>query len=447
MFQYCNVVTSYEKEISLLKIIRVLDTSVCVSNYESLKSFEKDDIIIPFKVLEELDNLKDRQDSIGFNARQVIRILDSLRETGSLQLGVSLGKGLGKLKIQSSTNSDLQIPDREIIGVAQQLQKEEKRKVILVSKDINMRVTSDALGIRCEDYTKDQIISSCDKLYSGNAKIVTSEGDITKVYKDGFLSISHNALFYNNQFVLLTSELDEKHTAPVRVVEINKEIIKVKLLKNMNVNSIRCRNVEQMFAVDLLLDPKIGIITLTGKSGTGKTLLATAAGLEQTRPDSKISRYKKFIISKPVQPVGRDIGYLPGSMEEKMMPWLKPVTDNLQYIIGDKDIAEDYIENGIIEIEALTYIRGRSIPNAFILIEEVQNMNLKEIKAVLTRVGEGSKIVMTGDIEQIDSSYLDETSNALTHVVERFKSYDLSGHVTLQKGERSAIATIASNIL
>ena len=210
---------------------------------------------------------------------------------------------------------------------------------------------------------------------------------------------------------------------------------------------LRPRNKEQQFALNLLMNPDVPIITMTGKAGCGKTLLAIAAGLEQIMED-KSKRYKKLVVSRPVQPVGKDIGFLPGTLEEKMSPWLMPIQDNLEFLLGDnKETIEMLYENGTIEIEALTYIRGRSISNAFIIIDEAQNLSLHELKTIITRVGEGTKIILTGDIEQIDNVYLDSTSNGLSHAVEKFKEHTIAGHVSLKKGERSKVATLAAKIL
>ena len=209
---------------------------------------------------------------------------------------------------------------------------------------------------------------------------------------------------------------------------------------------IDARNKEQSFALELLMDPDVEVVSLIGQAGSGKTLLAVAAGLEQVLGDN--NEYKKLIVSRPIQPLGKDIGYLPGTLEEKMDPWLMPIKDNLEFLLGnDRDTVKMYFEKGVIEIEAITYIRGRSITNAFIIIDEAQNLTRHELKTILTRVGEGTKIILTGDIEQIDNIYIDETSNGLTYAVEKFKEHDISGHITLQKGERSKVATLAAKIL
>ena len=250
---------------------------------------------------------------------------------------------------------------------------------------------------------------------------------------------------YCNQFVTLVSEDNEKKSAIARYIDENRGLNKLEYIKK-SIWGVRARNREQVYALDILMDPEVPVVTLVGQAGSGKTLLALCAALEQTfGVDPK---YKKIVVTKPVQPVGKDIGFLPGTMEEKMMPWLAPIQDNLQYLFGnDKMTLDMYIDEGKIEVEAMTFIRGRSIANAFIIVDEVQNMTQHEIKTILTRVGEGTKIVMTGDIDQIDNVYIDATNNGLTYVVEKLKNQSLSGHITLQKGERSAVATIAAKIL
>ena len=250
---------------------------------------------------------------------------------------------------------------------------------------------------------------------------------------------------YPNQFVMLVSNSNEKKTALARFVNYSTPLQRIPQKKD-GIWGVHAKNKEQAFALDLLMNPDIDIITLVGKAGSGKTLCAIAAALEQTMEGDNI--YKRVIVSRPIQPMGKDIGYLPGTMEEKMNPWLAPIEDNLRFLMGnDKETLQMYMDSGTIEIEALTYIRGRSIANAFIIIDEAQNLTIHELKTIVTRVGEGTKIVLTGDIEQIDNVYTDETSNGLTHAVEKFKDYELAGHIILQKGERSKVATLAAKVL
>ena len=316
-----------------------------------------------------------------------------------------------------------------------------------------MRVISDSLGIKSQDYIENKLIEVQSDLYSGLGVFEVLDEDIDSFYQKGHLSASTLALSSDdvlpNESVILRSMTDEKKTALCRYR--NGQFLKLRDINKSGVWGVRPRNKEQLLAMDMLLDPKINLITLVGKAGSGKTLMAIASGISQTISDPFIKEeplYRKIVISRPIQPLGKDIGYLPGTMEEKMSPWLMPIQDNLQFILGnDKATLEEYMEKGIIEVEALTYIRGRSIANAYIIIDEAQNLSLHEIKTILTRVGENTKIVLTGDIEQIDNIYLDETSTGLVHIVENFKSYGLSGHMTLKKGERSALATLAAEIL
>jgi PhoH-like ATPase len=247
---------------------------------------------------------------------------------------------------------------------------------------------------------------------------------------------------------MLVSNSSEKKTALARFYNYSKPLKRINGEHKQGVWSVRPRNKEQNFAFDLLMDPTVPIVTLVGKAGSGKTLMAIAAGLAQVVEGRSASAYRRLVVSRPIQPMGKDIGYLPGTMEEKMSPWLMPIQDNLQFLMGnDKETLKMYTDDGTIEIEALTYIRGRSIANSFIIIDEAQNLSAHELKTILTRVGENTKIVLTGDIEQIDNIYVDETSNGLTYAIEKFKSYELSGHITLIKGERSKVATLAAKVL
>ena len=343
---------------------------------------------------------------------------------------------------------DLEDSDNQIIATALSEQEvaPKSRKVVVVSRDINMRVKCDALGLLTEDYQAEQVVESSEGLYTGRAELLVDEQVVDKFYsgEDVFLEDEIIGL-HPNQFIMLISSSNEKKTALARFVNYNTPLRKI-VRSNASIWSTNPRNKEQQFAFDLLLDPSVPVVSLVGKAGSGKTLLALAAGLEQTF--GKGCLYKKIVVTKPVEPVGKDIGFLPGSMEEKMMPWLAPIQDNLQFLMGDdKATLELYMEKGQIEVEAMTFIRGRSISNAFIVIDEVQNMTQHEIKTVLTRVGEGTKIVLTGDVEQIDNVYIDATNNGLSYVVERLKDESVTGHVTLLKGERSKVATIAATKL
>ena len=432
----------------------VLDTSVYLTDSNCINSFGNNDIVIPLKVLEEIDNHKKRQDSVGSQARSIIRNLDALRDKGSLSKGVRIEKGMGAVRVASYNplclpdDLDLDDSDNQIIATALSEQEiaPKTRKVVVVSRDINMRVKCDALGLLTEDYQAEQVVESSEGLYTGRAEILVDEQVIDQFYAGGDISIRKDEyLLYPNQFVMLISNSNDKKTALARFINYSTPLQKI-IKSSAKVWSTNPRNKEQQFAFELLMDPSVPVVSLVGKAGSGKTLLALAAGLEQTF--NKNSLYKKIVVTKPVEPVGKDIGFLPGSMEEKMMPWLAPIQDNLQFLMGDdKATLEMYMDKGQIEVEAMTFIRGRSISNAFIVIDEVQNMTQHEIKTVLTRVGEGTKIVLTGDIEQIDNVYIDATNNGLSYVVERLKEEDLTGHVTLLKGERSMVATIAATKL
>ena len=438
--------------------IYIIDTSVCLTDFRCIYHYGKSNIVIPMKVLEEIDKHKKRQDSVGTNARNIIREFDLLRERGSLQNGVSLGNELGILRVSRIDVEDIppdfdeSDPDHIIMTAAISEQKKNPdKKIIIVSRDINMRVMTDSLGIISEDYIENQVIKVQSDLYTGFDTMLVSDEDIDDIYSDNlFPSYLDNVDLNNNQSIMMVSEINEKKSVLCRYR--NGKFRKVLDLNKKGVWGIKPRNKEQVFALDLLMDAKVPLVTLVGRAGSGKTLMAIAAGISQTITDPFNSghepAYRKLVISRPIQPMGNDIGYLPGTMEEKMHPWLMPIQDNLQYILGnDKATLEEYMEKGIIEVEALTYIRGRSISNAYIIIDEAQNLSLHEIKTILTRVGENTKIVLTGDIDQIDNMFLDETSNGLVHIVENFKSYDISGHITLSKGERSALATLASEIL
>jgi len=431
----------------------VLDTSALITDTECVNSYGNNDILIPIKVLEELDKHKKRQDLVGASARTVIRFLDSLRSKGSLYEGVRLGKGKGILKVKGYNPNmefppelDLDVPDHQILAVALS-EKTDSRKVIVVSNDINMRVVCDSIGMESEDCSPEKVVESSSSLFHGFTDILVDDEFIDRFYTNERMELPEQKhKLFPNQYLMLISSYDNKKTALAKYIGPNQPLAKLANLGKKGVFNIKPRNKEQNFALDLLMNPDIPLVSIVGKAGCGKTMLAIAAGLEQTiGVDSK---YSRLIVSRPVQPMGKDIGFLPGTLEEKMSPWLRPIQDNLQFLMGnDKITLEMYMQKGVIEVEAITYIRGRSISNAYIIIDEAQNLSMHEIKTIITRVGENSKVILTGDIEQIDNVYVDETTNGLTYVAEKFKPYDLAGHITLMTGERSKVATLASKIL
>lgn len=439
----------------------VLDTSIYLTDADAIFKFGNNDIFIPLKVLEEIDNHKKRQDSVGINARKIIRTLDELRTKGSLQKGVRLGKGLGVVKAISyevlkdvifPADLDLRIPDHMIIATAISVRQESAaiRKTVIVSRDINMRVISDSVGLISEDYASESAVTSTDELYQGFITHAVDDQLIDRFYAGEPITIAADEVkgtWFPNQYLLLVSNANDKKSAIARFRDHFNPLEKIihDKIPDWNISS---RNKEQAFAIDLLLDPDVKIVTLVGRAGSGKTLCAIAAGLQQTIGLRGANAYDRLIVSRPVQPLGKDIGFLPGSMEEKMLPWLTPIQDNLQFLLGgDKNALQMYMEKGKIEIEALTYIRGRSIANAYMIIDEAQNLTAHEIKTIITRVGEGTKIILTGDIEQIDNVYVNETTNGLAHAIEKFKQHPIAGHVMFKKGERSEVATLAAKVL
>jgi PhoH-like ATPase len=433
------------------KKIYVLDTNVLLSDFNAIFAFKANDVVIPLKVLEEIDKHKKRQDGVGANARQVIRELDKLREKGSLVDGAKLGTRKGTLFVKGYENYKLpadmsmEDPDNQILATVKYCHSISAIPVILVSQDINIRVKADALGIFAEDYTTNQIVEKAEEVYTGFVQHLVDDAMIDRFYSGEKMFLEEKDIkLHPNQFVMLVSNANEKKTALCRFKNYNHPLSKVKDYKE-GIWDVRAKNKEQQFAFDLLMDQDVKIVSLVGKAGCGKTLIALAAALKQTLDDGV---YKKIIVSRPVQPMGRDIGFLPGTLEEKMMPWIAPIQDNLEFLMGnDKEHMKTLQEQGTIEIEALTFIRGRSISNAFIIIDEAQNLTMHELKTIITRVGEDTKIILTGDIEQIDSAFLDATNNGLTYAVEKFKPFELAGHVSLQKGERSAVATLAATVL
>ena len=432
----------------------ILDTNVLLYDADCLLSFKDNNIIIPLIVLEELDDHKRRPDEVGKNARKSVRTLDRLREKGSLSEGIDLENGgtltiLGSEQITCPFPSDLDRSsvDNVILAMTKCLQETREEKVVLVTKDINVRVKCDALGINCEDFNKHKIIEKSEGLYTGVRRVDAPQSLIDRIYAEREIDAPKDLIqeeIYANEFIVLKDENSGQGSAIVRYIRSTDTIRLIPEIKSSW--GLVPRNKEQKFSFDILFDDSIKLITLVGKAGTGKTLLAASAALEQAF--SKNSKYKKVVISRPVQAVGKDIGYLPGDIYDKMAPWIAPIRDNLRYLFGDdKDTLDMYVESGKIEIEAITYIRGRSISDAIIIIDEAQNLTTHELKTIITRVGENTKIILTGDVDQIDNTYLDATSNGLSYTVEKFKEYDIAAHVTLLKGERSELASLGAQIL
>tara|TARA_B100000941_G_scaffold267554_1_gene223566 strand:+ start:1472 stop:2791 length:1320 start_codon:yes stop_codon:yes gene_type:complete len=433
----------------------VIDTSVFLTDHNSIIKFGSHDIIIPLKVLEEIDKHKKRQDSVGSNARNIVRFLDKIREKGTLHEGVTLGENKGMVYSKGYDSDfipaelDKKNADHIIIATALTERAASQEEVVLVTRDIQLRVICDSLGLKCEGYESDQVVTTAEKLYDGFIEIVVPDNIVENFYEKQPVyiddTLTEGIPLHKNQFIMLASEADPKKTALAFFKWYDFPIREVVKYKN-GIWGVKARNKEQAFGFDMLMNPNIPLVSIIGKAGSGKSLISLASGLEQVI--GKDSQYKRLIVSRPVQPMGKDIGFLPGDINDKMIPWLMPVQDNLQFLMGDdRATLEMYIENGTIEIEALTYIRGRSISNAFIIIDECQNLSAHEIKTIITRVGENTKIVFTGDIEQIDNVYVDATTNGLSYVVEKMKDQEISGHITLKKGERSKVATIAAAIL
>ena len=466
-----------------MKKTYVLDTNVLLSDPNSLSAFDDNDVIVPMAVLEELDRQKSRQDEVGRNARQVSRTLDDMRSSGSLITGVKLKSG-GMLKvvtIDPSCTHELPIEleaqkvDNMIIALMLKLTEKSKnldvKPCILVSKDINVRIKCDSLGIKCEDYLKMRVASDPQKFYRGVEVIDVSDETIDEFYKtrriDVVDSMFHGKKLYPNQIVVIKRQSTNNESSQSAIAKLKVEGTTsciIPITKVEKAFGLSPRNKEQSFSLDLLFDESVKLLTLVGPSGTGKTLLALAAALEQLKSFGSVPRYEKVIVTRPVQPVGNDLGFLPGTLQEKMEPWISPIRDNMEFLMRSKQKGsgssgprqrkgEDmsYLsllqQRGLIEIEAITYVRGRSIPNVFLVLDEAQNLSMHELKTIVTRVGDNTKIVLTGDIEQIDNVHVDTYTNGLTYAVERFKEYNLAGHVTLNKGERSALATLASRIL
>ncbi|MFO7882205.1 MAG: PhoH family protein [Kosmotogaceae bacterium] len=423
----------------------VLDTNVLVHDPDCFDKFEDNNIIIPFPVLEEIDKLKSKQGSVGKNAREVNRKLDLFRNENSLVEGIKLNSG-GTLKVLLFEKLNSTLPefvaekykDNAIIRYTLDLKKQTEKPVILVTKDINLRVKADVLNIETQDYLADKV--GLDEELSGIIEI-SDERFKEKFKNDGELTVSElGNTYYSNSFVDFGKEVYGK------ISPDGEKVVNLERTVNDSCWGIYPRNREQLFAFELLLDDRIKLVSIPGIAGSGKTLLSLAAGLRKVEDEKK---YHRLIVARPLIAMGQDIGYLPGSREEKVRPWMQPIYDNLHLLLKNRNMdSSSFIKkNENLEIEVLSYIRGRSIPNQFIIIDEAQNLTPHEIKTIITRVGENTKIVLTGDPHQIDNNYLDTNSCGLIYAASRFKESSLAGHINLVKGERSELATVAASLL
>ncbi len=434
----------------------ILDTNVLLHDPQALFKFQENNIIIPITVIEEIDRFKKDMNDTGRNARQISRILDSMREKGSLAKGVPL-PGDGVLRVEMFSEkylkhlpADLRVDsgDNRILAIAQDvLDREPELPLVFVTKDSNLRIKADVIGIHAEDYESDKI--DIQDLYSGTRSVEMSAAEIDRFYGQGWLETPGSLT--PNEFITISDISNPSHSAICRFDSASSRIVPVRKVPKDGIWSLYPRNREQSFALDVLMDDSIKLVTLVGKAGTGKTLLAIAAGLHKVAEENL---YNRLLVSRPVFPLGRDLGFLPGDIEEKLTPWMQPIFDNVELLISghesEKRHSKGYKElmsMGLLDIEPLTYIRGRSIPKQFMIVDEAQNLSPHEIKTIVTRVGDGTKIVLTGDPYQIDNPYVDSSSNGLSYLVEKFKGEKIAAHVTLTKGERSDLAELAANLL
>ncbi len=452
----------------------VLDTNVLLHNSAALFMFDDNRVVIPFVVIEELDKFKKQNDDVGRNARQVIRHLDGLREKGRLAEGVKWNGHGGCVQVdvtdyQPPPGLRELSPDNRIIAAAWH-HSQNGHPTVFISKDINARIKSDTLGLRTEDFEAQKV--DADRLYTGYLDIITpgqvidalwdekqlpvAELDDFLVRTDEATGETYDLQLHPNQFVLMKDGLDDSHTGLARRLADTDHVVPVTGPRKP-VFGILPRNVQQTMAFDLLLDDDIKLITLLGAAGSGKTLLALAAGLVKTVNEQ---RYDRLLVARPIMPMGRDIGYLPGDVQDKLSAWMQPIFDNLSYLFSTRGGGSQHADSktpeqrinalvagGQVILEPLTYIRGRSIPNQFMIVDEAQNLTPHEVKTIASRVGEGTKLILTGDIAQIDNPYLDSSSNGLSYMVEALKGHGIVGHIMLAKSERSELASLVAERL
>lgn len=433
----------------------VLDSNVLLHDPHAILKFEDNDVIIPIYVLEEIDNFKREATERGRNARTVSRLLDTQRAIGSLSTGVEMEDG-GTLRVHVPTErKEISIAlnpgsgDNAILQTAIEVRdRSPEVPTIFVTMDVNLRIRADALGLASEAYENQAV--DIDRLDTGVVEVAVDAATFDRFFDAGSVEPPANERLYANASVLLRDDSPRPRTALGRL-HADKGDIRALRVPREGVMGVRPRNKEQSFALDLLLDDSVRLITVVGKAGTGKTLLALAAGLKRTAEDGA---YSRLLVSRPVMPMGRDLGYLPGSIQEKLDPWMQPIFDNLEFLLvsgGAKRRGvrgfDELFESGQLQVEPLTYIRGRSLPQQFVIVDEAQNLTPHEIKTIITRCGEGTKIVLTGDPFQIDNPYVDSASNGLTVTADRLRGEPLVGHILLEKGERSELANVAANKL
>jgi len=434
----------------------VLDTSVILYSHDSIMNFAEHDVAIPITVLEELDNFKKGNDTKNFEAREFIRLIDTLSDKFMLQDWIPLdGKNKGKFKVLMHSNPEIDAekvfdepkPDHKILNAALSLKREEKnKKVILVSKDINLRLKAKSLGLLAEDYETGKI-KNVNSLYTGKSIVENIDPEqISKLYDQNVIDRKEILKGYkptaNNYFILKS----DKNSI---LSYYNPNTKNVEKVEKTSVYGIKPRNAEQTFAIHAIMNPEVKLVSINGVAGTGKTLLALAGALEQKR------NYKQIYLARPIVPLSnKDIGYLPGDIKSKLNPYMEPLWDNLKFIQNqygeaDKEYSRitDMVNQEKLMITPLAYIRGRSLSNIFFIVDEAQNLTPHEVKTIITRAGENTKIVFTGDIYQIDTPYLDSQSNGLSYLIDRIKDHPLYAHVTLEKGERSELANIANELL
>lgn len=433
----------------------ILDTNVLLHDPNSLLKFDDNNVLLPIEVIEEIDRFKRESTELGQNARAVSRMLDGFRGSGRLSEGVPLPNG-GQLRIvfekeKTSTNGHALFGngsvDNRILMLAFGLKKAHpKSQTVLVSKDINLRIKADALGLLAEDYENDRILIK--DLYTGMIEVTVSTEKMAAFRANGALELNGGTHYFPNEYCTLTEETNPKRTALTKVDLSGTKLVPITDCRE-GIWGIKPRNREQHFAFDALLDDRVKLVTLMGKAGTGKTLLAMAAGLKRTVMDRE---FRRLVVARPTISMGKELGFLPGSLEEKLAPWMQPIHDALE-MLSDLNMGHehrrsgDLMRSGSIVVEALSYIRGRSIANQFMIIDEAQNLTPLEAKTIITRVGNGTKVVFTGDPYQIDNPYVDSSSNGFNYLVSRFRSEPIAAHIELQKGERSELAELAANIL